>query len=806
MKISTSMRAGSLLALLLFILCSASNIALAQSGKGTISGTVRLTDGTPAAYVSIQLDGTSKGDVTTEAGTFIIHQVSAGAHELHVTLSGHNTISQRVEVRESGTANVSVTLAISQQELEEVTVSSGSAYKADAPSSSLRLNEPLQELPQNIQIITNKALADQQVTSMSDGLIRNVSGATRLEHWGDLYTRINMRGDRAAAFRNGMNITSTWGPLTEDMSFVDHVEFVKGPAGFMMSNGDPSGIYNTVTKKPTGQQKGEAGFMVGSYDFYRATLDLDGKFDKGGKVLYRLNLMDQTKNSFRPYEYNDRYSIAPVISYRLDDRTTLTAEYALQHAKMSDVGSYYVFSTKGYATLPREFTFAEPGMEPTRINDQSLTLNLQHYLSKDWKVTAQAAYFNYQQRGTSSWPTSVDSAGNAIRYVNAWDASNISRFGQVYLNGETQTGAVHHRVLVGLDMANKEYMADWGQGKDIDTPGSFNINNPVYGAPAAGLPLIDHSMPLNERPGVSVLTERYTGLYAQDELGFFDNKLRLTLAGRWTDATDVQYGTIMSAKRFTPRVGLSYSVNASMSFYALYDQTFLPQSGIRRDGKAVLPVTGNNIEAGIKKNWAEGRWNATASVYRILKNNQVSSDPTNKPAESFVVQFGQTQTQGLELDIRGQILPGLSIIANYAYTDSKITKADTSEAAQQTIGNKVPGYATHGANVWLSYRLRNGVLKGLGINVGITALIDRTTWDWGASATPEGKTPDALPDYFRLDGGLSYERNRFTVTLNVFNLLNDYLYTGSYYGYGSNFYYWQAEAGRNQRLGVSYRF
>ena len=39
------------------------------------------------------------------------------------------------------------------------------------------------------------------------------------------------------------------------MSFVDHIEFVKGPAGFMLANGDPSGLYNLVTKKPTGQTK-----------------------------------------------------------------------------------------------------------------------------------------------------------------------------------------------------------------------------------------------------------------------------------------------------------------------------------------------------------------------------------------------------------------------------------------------------------------------------------------------------------------------------------------------------------------------
>ncbi|WP_431241224.1 hypothetical protein ACQ9BO_14030 [Flavobacterium sp. P21] len=99
-----------------------------------------------------------------------------------------------------------------------------------------------------------------------------------------------MRGSQIQAFRNGFNVVSSfWGPLTEDMSFVDHIEFVKGPAGFMLSSGDPSGLYNVVTKKPTGVTKGEVSVLGGSYDFYRVSLDLDGKLDKKGKLLYRFN-------------------------------------------------------------------------------------------------------------------------------------------------------------------------------------------------------------------------------------------------------------------------------------------------------------------------------------------------------------------------------------------------------------------------------------------------------------------------------------------------------------------------------------
>ncbi len=799
-------------AVFIFIFLCFSLFSFADDARpGSIKGTVKLNDGKPAAYVSVMLKGSGKGTLTGDDGSFTIRNVAAGVYDIEVALAGYQNTTQSVTVSDDVAASVTFTLNISERQLEEVVVKTGrNGYKSNTPSNTLRLNEPLNEVPQNIQIITNKALADQQITSLSDGITRNVSGLTRLEHWGDMYTRINMRGGRAAAFRNGMNITSTWGPLTEDMSFVDHVEFVKGPAGFMMSNGDPSGIYNVVTKKPTGETKGEASILLGSYDFYRAAVDLDGELSKDGRVLYRLNMMGQTKNSFRDYEYNNRYSIAPVISYKIDDNTTLTAEYIFQHANMSNVGSYYVFSTKGFEKLPRNTTLAENGLEPTVIDDHNITLNLQHSFNAGWKMTAQVSYFNYKQTGSSLWVgVKYDSLGNAdnlirpngdvVRSVSIWDATNEMKFGQFFVNGNVQTGSVRHRILGGLDMGDKEYMADFNQGYSLDTLGSFNIYNPTHGTPVNGYPQFDRSKSLRERAGAGIYSEKYTGFYLQDELGFFNNKARLTVAARYTASKTVSYGTPANANRFTPRFGLSIDIDKQTSAYALFDQSFLPQSGIRRDSAAILPVTGNNIEIGIKKDWFGGKWNTSVSAYRILQNNQSLNDPANTGRESYIVQLGQTQTEGIELDIHGQLLPGLNLIANYALNDSKITKADTSEASKATVGNKVPGYAKHTANGWITYRVQSGAFAGFGISGGFTYLVDRTTWSWGTT------TQQPLPDYFKLEGGLSYEKDKITITANVFNVLDKYLYTGDYYGYGG-YYDYQIEAGRNYRVGVTYRF
>lgn len=771
---------------------------------GSLTGTVSLPDGKPAIAITVTIPSINKGAVTNEDGRYTLEHVPAGGYILRFTGVGVVPAERRINIHPNKTASLNVELEPKAGQLQGISITENrSRYKAEQPSSSLRLSEPLQEIPQNVQIITAHAILDQQMLTMGDGVNKLVSGATRIEHWADLYARINARGDRVGAFRNGVNVTSDWGPLSEDMSMVDHIEFVKGPAGFMMSNGDPAGLYNVVTKKPTGNGfNGEASVTMGSFDLYRASVDLDGKVNKNNTILYRLNVMGQNKNSFRPNEFSNRWLVDPVLTFKLDDNTTLTAEYTYQHVKMSDPGTVYSFSTEGYAKLPRNFTLVSAGLDPTFIDDHSAFLNLQHHLNDRWKFTAQVAYFNYTQTGANVWPDQVNADGTIIRGDGIWDSHSEYKFAQAYFNGEEQTGSIHHRILGGLDLGTKNFLADFAQYYTLDSAGAeFDSYHPdYYSAPVNGFPVWDRSKPIAQRPGVYYTNQSYSGLYLQDELGFFKNRLRLTLAGRYTYVKQDEGGPAYDARKFTPRVGLSVTIKPEFSAYALFDQSFIPQTGIRRDGGPIKPKEGNNLEIGLKKDWFNARWSTTVSAYRTLKNNATTSDPTNSGAESFVVVLGQTQTKGIEFDLRGELLPGLNLLANYAYTDARVNKA-TPDFPDAQVGDRVPGYATHDANAWLSYKQNKGILKGLGISGGVTYLNGRDSWNW---ANPT-KNIAALPDYFRLDGSVFYEKRKIRFSVNVYNILNTYLYSGNWEDW-AGYYSWQTEAGTNYRFNVSYRF
>jgi iron complex outermembrane receptor protein len=786
----------------LFLLFSAT--AFAQV-TGSIKGTVQTSDNKPAEGVSITIKGLNRTTIADNNGVFTIKKVPNGNFTLIVTLVGYNDIEQNVTVDSGETATVNINLSLSNNQLNQVVVlSNKSAFKTNRVSSSLRLQSPIIEIPQNIQVITGKLIQDQQIFDMLEGVTRNVSGATRVEHW-DNYANITMRGSQVSAFRNGMNVSTTWGPLTEDMSMVERIEFVKGPAGFMLANGNPSGFYNVVTKKPSGRTKGEASISLGSFDMYRATLDFDGKLSKDGKLLYRINAMGQAKGSHREFDYNNRYSIAPVLKYLVDDNTSITLEYTKQFSQVNIIGSNYVFSNKGYADLPKSFTTGEPNFKPTNMDDQSILAIIDHKINDKWKFTGQASYFNYKQEGMSMWPQWPGfTPGNdniLNRGISIWDIQGLTKTGQFFVNGEEKTGSITHKILGGIDMSDKTYYHDWSQSAALngyDASGNivpFDIYNPIHGnVPASKMPVFDRSKDIRER-GVQY-KNGYNAFYIQDELGLFEDKLRLTLAGRYTTlkASNPYSGSTKDSK-FTPRVGVSYSLDKNTAAYFVSDQSFNENYGTDWQGKSFDPQTGNNLELGFKRDWMNGKWNSVVSVYQITNKNVLTADPEHSTgAIQYSRQSGEQKVKGVEVDVRGEIFKNLDVVINYAFTEAKVTK-DSNPAL---VGTQVAGTSRHIQNTWLNYKMDQGALNGLGLSLGYQYQVDRSPW----FVSDDEST--SLPDYFRLDGGVTYQKGKMTYNVIVNNILNEYLYSGG--KYSGSYFYWQAEPGTNVRLSVSYKF
>jgi iron complex outermembrane receptor protein len=799
----------------IFILCLSTEL-FAQN-TGSIRGRITTSDGTVADGVTVKLKGTTFGAVTEEDGSYTIKKIPVGNYTLIVSAVGLYPKEKQITVGK-GTVISDFSLNENKSQLKDVQISTNKKYKVENVSPSLRLQTKLLELPQNIKVVTSELMADQMAFDIVDGVTRNVSGAVRVGHWDAQYANIFMRGFSIPAFRNGMNLKTPWGPLADDAATIDRIEFVKGPSGFMMANGEPGGIYNIVTKKPTGMNKSSVSLSAGGYDLARAAVDLDGKLSRDGKLLYRLNVAAQTKGSFNKFNYNDKYVIAPVISYQIDSNTKITAEYTRQHVEALALGNYG-FSPKGYGDTDPSFFVGDPALDPAKLNDHNATLYFNHKFSKDWTFNAQMAYLNYSLLGGTPWPSTIAANGDMRRGLNISEELAINKNAQFSVTGEFKTGPVVHRVLGGLDMGNLKTWGDFSSVSLADlrlaNNAVFNIYNPVYGIPADSIPVFDRSRSIQVRSGANTYAtnSKYTGVYLQDELRFLEEKLRLTLAGRFTHAVTVgkTNATQMSDNAFTPRVGLSYSITNTFSAYTLYDQSFIPQSQANKSatGDTFKPVTGNNIELGLKKDWFEGRWNSTLAVYKITKKNVLTPDPAYPLGDpnNYMVQLGEVESKGIEFDLAGEVAEGLNLTLNYAYTDPKVTRDENKDPARNATGTYLANTAKHITNGWLSYRYRNpnSVFNGIGFTGGYQMQLSRYAGS--------GPTQTTFADYIRFDAGISYARNKFSISCLVNNLFDRRLLTqGSYTKLANetatsvSYYTYIYEVPRNARVSAKYNF
>lgn len=166
------------------------------------------------------------------------------------------------------------------------------------------------------------------------------------------------------------------------------------------------------------------------------------------------------------------------------------------------------------------------------------------------------------------------------------------------------------------------------------------------------------------------------------------------------------------------------------------------------------PERGTQYEVGIKAD-VSNRLSATLAFYDLTRTNVLTADPNN-PLNTIPV--GEQISRGIEFDISGEILPGWNIIAGYAYTNARITKDNSPNQ-----GNRINNVPYNSFNLWTTYELQSGNLKGLGFGLGLFYSGDR-----------QGDLANSfeLPSYLRTDAPIFYRRDRFRAALNFRNLFD----------------------------------
>ena len=176
------------------------------------------------------------------------------------------------------------------------------------------------------------------------------------------------------------------------------------------------------------------------------------------------------------------------------------------------------------------------------------------------------------------------------------------------------------------------------------------------------------------------------------------------------------------------------------------------------------------METGLKSYFLDKKLGLNFSVYHIVKNNNLTADPANN---GYYIQTGQIISNGIDLDMTGNITPAFTINANYAYNNAKITKDND----PNLIGIKNFGTPDHAVNLWIKYQLLSGKLKGLSFGFGYQYMGKRSALYFENPGTGN----IYLPVHNLLDAAVSYKNQKFNISLNVYNITNSTYAANGFY-------------------------
>ena len=258
------------------------------------------------------------------------------------------------------------------------------------------------------------------------------------------------------------------------------------------------------------------------------------------------------------------------------------------------------------------------------------------------------------------------------------------------------------------------------------------------------------------------------GIYLQDQIDLLDN-LILAAGVRYDvvdlDLTDNLTGeeTNQNDDAVTPNVGIVYQPIEPISLYANYSQSFVPNTeNTDADGQPLEPETGEGFDVGIKGEIIKNRLSATLGYFNITKQNVAVNDPSD-PVGSALIATGEQQSEGFDIDLSGQIIPGWNIIASYAYIDGEVTEDNDPEL----LGSRFSGIPEHSASLWTTYELQSKNLQGLGFGAGFNFVGER-----------QGEIPNSfeVDSYFLVNAAVFYRRDNWQARLNFDNLFDiDYI-------------------------------
>ncbi|MES2748639.1 MAG: TonB-dependent siderophore receptor [Bacteroidota bacterium] len=667
--------------------------------------------------------------------------------------------------------------------LQEVVINGNHKNQATVVRSGIK---PM-DLPQSIQVIGATVIEQQQAVRLSD-VIKNANGVYVGTARGGAQESFFSRGYDMSAnnmFKNGFRFN---GGSIPEVSSLEKVEILKGSSALLYGNVAPGGILNMVTKTPSFKKGGEIAMQAGSYAFYKPSVDIYGPLSKS--IAYRFNGSYENSESFRDVVKKERYYINPSFLFKVSPKTEiiLQGDY-LNDDWTPDFGTGSI--GREVADIPRDRYL---GAKWSNGNTQQTTISalINHQFNTHWKLNFNTSFQNYNRVSEGTERVLPATNGDWFRPLGKNKAVEQIISQQISLQGNFTTGKIKHQLFTGIDAENSD-----GDAYTYTFSETFNSNPITYDL----INIFNFDFD-NQRDDIPVATNtrivktetnRY-GIYAQDLISI-GNKVKVLAGIRYStqetkpETYNVGPGTtdpvlIRNDRAFSPKIGVVYQPNKSISLFTSYSNSFTPNTGTDIYFQALEPSIIDQYEVGVKKDFWNGVLSTNFTVYQIVNSNlsqiaEFKADGTVNNDTQFRSLSGETTSKGFEVDITVKPIETLSIMAGYSFNNMEYTKT-TGLSGSFIEGDRLVRTPENTANLSAFYTVPSGKLKGFSMGTianYIGARLGGFNNTVGQAASLGGDRTIPLEGYATIDFSVGYNYKKFSILCKLSNITNELNYT-----------------------------
>ncbi|MEM6707573.1 MAG: TonB-dependent siderophore receptor [Pseudomonadota bacterium] len=647
--------------------------------------------------------------------------------------------------------------AASDTSIEEMVVVAKKqvGYHDGSATSAMRQDLSLLETPASVFIANSELIADQQSFRL-DQILQNDASVQKANNFLGAYSSYQVRGfnllNGSNYLRDGRAFFQLASAPTE---VLDRVEVLKGPASVLYGTLAPGGLVNMVPKKPTEEFQGMVKATAGSFDLQHLHVDVGGSIDPGGRVQYRVNVVNEESEYFREFFDGSAFDVdrdiyAIALSWDISSRTRLSMNYDQTDDDRPQDNGLIGAEGEVFDILDYDLIYNQPWSHyDSEVSN--VVVELDHQFTDAWRLKTgyslqEFMRDRYDNQLRSFDPETGDNVIRARRRLNRRDYETY------YLDvfGEFDTGALSHNLLVGVDTTEIDR-----RDREIENADRVTFTSNIFGE---AFP--DPRIPIGNRRVEGDETRR--GFYFQDMISLTD-QWRVLVGARYDDY-ETTIGNSYEIDNLTPRAGVVYLPQDNLSVYASYSESFEPNGpvggGFANEGEQLDPTVGSMWEAGVKWEGYDGNLLIASAVFTIEREGS----PIEDPVANTIEQRGLQRHRGAELTVSGLVGERLSLIGSAAFLDAEIIKDDDASL----VGNSPFGVAERSLSLWAEYQF-DGWIPGFSLQGGVFYESDRPVDDANSFD---------LDAYTRIDIGAKYvysmrNESDLTARLTVSNVTDE---------------------------------